>query len=237
MLAKRFVMTGCLEGYSALEETLIDHVSKTSSHSSPRSIDAIVAAAASEFATHGVDGARMEVIARRAKVTKQLIYHYYGSKEALYIVVLEHFSSLSITETEAHDYESMEPVDAFKCFVNSIFDLYLRYPSLGRFMADQNLHRAAHVTARNKSRAQAQVQENTLKRILTRGAQAGVFRTDMNATFLHGAIMLVMVGCFSSSNTLSTCLNDNLDSPEARESWRIFSVDLLLSSLRNSGGQ
>lgn len=206
--------------------------SKTSSPSSHRSIDAIVAAAATEFATHGVDGARMENIAHRANVTKQLVYHYYGSKRDLYVAVLEQFSTLSVTETEVHDYEGMDPVDAFKCFVNSIFDLYQRYPSLGRFMADQNLHRAAHLTPRNKTRAQAQVQEKTLERILVRGVQSGVFRSDLDPTFLHGAIMIVMVGCFSSSSTLSTCLNESLDTPEARESWRMFSVDLLLSSLR-----
>jgi AcrR family transcriptional regulator len=213
---------------------LAARVKEVDRHSSQRSIDAIVAAAATEFAAHGVDGARMEVIARRAKVTKQLLYHYYGSKKALYIAVLEHFANISVTEIAVHDYESLEPTLAFQFFVNSIFDLYRRFPNLAAFMVDQNLHHAAHVTARNKTRAQVQAQVKTLDRILRRGAQAGVFRADMNAAFLHGATVTVVLACFSNSNTLSMCLNSKLDTPEVLECWRKYSVDLLLSSLRRN---
>src|SRR3569833_1534946 len=44
----------------------------------------IVAAARAEFAARGYAGARMEQIAQRAGVTKELIYHYFRSKEALF---------------------------------------------------------------------------------------------------------------------------------------------------------
>src|SRR3546814_5184284 len=47
-------------------------------------IAAIVAAAGREFGERGLEGARMENIARRCGKTKQLIYHYYGSKERLF---------------------------------------------------------------------------------------------------------------------------------------------------------
>src|SRR3546814_4472121 len=44
-------------------------------------IAAIVAAAGREFGERGLEGARMENIARRCGKTTQLIYHYYGFKE------------------------------------------------------------------------------------------------------------------------------------------------------------
>ncbi|MFC8435141.1 TetR/AcrR family transcriptional regulator [Streptomyces sp. NPDC057253] len=46
-------------------------------------------AAVKEFAAHGFAGARIEAIARRAGMNKQLVYHYFGSKQAIYEAVFE----------------------------------------------------------------------------------------------------------------------------------------------------
>ena len=42
----------------------------------------ILAAAMSEFAHHGLGGARVDRIARRAGANKRMLYYYSGSKEA-----------------------------------------------------------------------------------------------------------------------------------------------------------
>ncbi len=44
----------------------------------------VVEAAAKEFAQRGFDGATLSAIARRARVSKQLLHHHFGSKEALF---------------------------------------------------------------------------------------------------------------------------------------------------------
>ena len=49
----------------------------------------IMAAAKVEFSKMGLDGARVDVIAARAKVQKRMMYHYFGNKELLYRLVLE----------------------------------------------------------------------------------------------------------------------------------------------------
>jgi TetR/AcrR family transcriptional regulator len=51
---------------------------------------AIVDAAVREFSTKGFSGARINTIARKAKVNKQLIYYYFDSKVGLYEAVLGH---------------------------------------------------------------------------------------------------------------------------------------------------
>src|SRR5256885_8006599 len=48
----------------------------------------IVAAAREEFARRGFDGARVEQIARRAGVNKQLLFYYFHSKRGLFTAVL-----------------------------------------------------------------------------------------------------------------------------------------------------
>ncbi|MGW1743558.1 TetR family transcriptional regulator [Nocardia sp. NPDC001965] len=49
----------------------------------------ILTAAASEFAAHGIAGARVDRIAATAKANKRAIYDYYGDKKALFAAVLE----------------------------------------------------------------------------------------------------------------------------------------------------
>ncbi len=48
----------------------------------------LLAAARREFADNGLAGARVDEIAARAGVNKQLVYHYFGDKDALYLAVL-----------------------------------------------------------------------------------------------------------------------------------------------------
>lgn len=53
-----------------------------------RSRERILNAALDEFAANGYAGARVEAIARRAGLNKQLISHHFGGKEALYRAVM-----------------------------------------------------------------------------------------------------------------------------------------------------
>src|ERR1700730_6844152 len=56
---------------------------------------AILKAAVTEFAEHGIAGARTDAIARAAHVNKALLYYYFEDKEALYEAVLDQvFSGL-----------------------------------------------------------------------------------------------------------------------------------------------
>jgi TetR/AcrR family transcriptional regulator len=50
--------------------------------------DRILAAAAAEFAARGFAGARVDRIARRARVNKAMIYYHFRSKDALYRALL-----------------------------------------------------------------------------------------------------------------------------------------------------
>jgi len=52
-----------------------------------RSRQALLDAALDEFAEHGYAGARVADMAQRARVNKQLINYYFGSKEGLYLAV------------------------------------------------------------------------------------------------------------------------------------------------------
>jgi TetR/AcrR family transcriptional regulator len=55
----------------------------------------ILKAAVTEFAQYGLAGARVDRIARRARVNKAMIYYYFSSKKALHKeTIKEHFAAL-----------------------------------------------------------------------------------------------------------------------------------------------
>src|SRR3990167_2437617 len=52
--------------------------------------EAILRAATKVFARHGFAGGRIEQISKAAKSYDRMIYYYFGSKEGLFIAVIEH---------------------------------------------------------------------------------------------------------------------------------------------------
>jgi len=63
---------------------------------------ALVATAAALFAREGFDGASVADIAKRSRISKSLIYHYYKSKEdILYDVMISHVRALERAAREA----------------------------------------------------------------------------------------------------------------------------------------
>ena len=63
---------------------------KSSKRDIERTKEKILKAAGSEFAEHGLKGARVDAIAKRAKVNKAMIYYIFGGKEDLHLAVLKH---------------------------------------------------------------------------------------------------------------------------------------------------
>jgi TetR/AcrR family transcriptional regulator len=55
--------------------------------------DRILAAAALEFSERGYAGARVDRIARRARINKAMLYYHFGSKQALYRAMLRQIFS------------------------------------------------------------------------------------------------------------------------------------------------
>src|ERR671937_387165 len=73
----------------------------------------ILEAAMTEFAHHGLGGARVDRIAERAGANKRMLYYYYGSKEALFLAVLEQsYAQIRHAEREL-DLEHIDPVQLY----------------------------------------------------------------------------------------------------------------------------
>ncbi len=70
----------------------------------------IITAARDEFADVGIDGARVDRIARRAGVNKAMLYYHFHSKEQLYEAVVKEFFQTVVTRLRSHiaTFENLE---------------------------------------------------------------------------------------------------------------------------------
>src|SRR5437667_10962453 len=71
--------------------------------------DAILAAAALEFAARGFAGARVDRIARRAGVNKAMLYYHFKSKERLYRTLLRRMFRTAAERLEAIATSDLSP--------------------------------------------------------------------------------------------------------------------------------
>ena len=106
----------------------------------------ILEAAKREFARGGMGGARVDVIAEKARANKRMIYHYFGSKEGLFQTVLEH-AYVDIRSAEQKlNLDHLAPGAALERLVRFTWDYYLKNPEFITLVNSENLHRARHLT-------------------------------------------------------------------------------------------
>ncbi|WP_432988181.1 TetR family transcriptional regulator [Dactylosporangium sp. CA-233914] len=96
----------------------------------------LLAAAADEFAAHGIAGGRVDRIAAAAGSNKAQIYHYFGSKERLFDAVLDDVVRRVAAEV---------PIDVrdLAAYAGRLFDRYETDPRIARLAIWYRLERPA----------------------------------------------------------------------------------------------
>jgi len=96
----------------------------------------LVEAAYSEFAAHGIAGARVDRVAATAGVNKALIYFHFGNKEGLFTAVFEQIVNQTLAEA---------PMDAADLpgYAGRLFDAGQAHPDALRLATWHRLERAA----------------------------------------------------------------------------------------------
>ena len=192
----------------------------------------ILAAAMAEFAHHGLGGARVDRIARRAGANKRMLYYYFGSKEALFLAVLEESYAHIRSAEHALDLEHRDPREALKRLVAFTWTYYLEHPEFMTLLNSENLHKGRHVRHSERVRQLHSPLVETLRGILRRGERKGYFRPGVDPVQLY--ISIAGEGYFYLSNryTLSRIFDRDLMAPRALAGRARHITDLVLNALR-----
>ena len=89
----------------------------------------------------------MDEIAERTRTTKRMIYYYFGSKEGLYIAVLERAYARDPRRRADVDVDHLDPVAAIRRLAELTFDHHEAHPDFIRLVSIENIHRAEHMRA------------------------------------------------------------------------------------------
>jgi TetR/AcrR family transcriptional regulator len=192
----------------------------------------LLSAARLEFAQHGFAGARVDEIAERAGVNKQLVYHYFGDKDALYLAVLEWVYE-DIREQERRlNLEGLPPDRAIRRLIEASFDHLAANPDFIVLLNDENRGGARHVRGSTRLEAMHSPLVKSVSHILHEGVRAGLFRKGIDPIQLYISIAGLSYFFFSNTPTLSAIFGKDLSSRAARRARRRHVADLVLQSLR-----
>ena len=158
----------------------------------------IVQAAIDEFASRGFKGASMDAIAARTHTTRALINYYFGSKEKVYLAVLEHVYA-GIRQAESLlDLDHLPPVEAIRSIVQFTFNYYLDHEGFVRLVVAENQAQGRHFKKSKVMRSLNRPIIDTLAGVIARGQAQGVFRADVDPVEIHMAI--AALGIFNVTN-------------------------------------
>jgi AcrR family transcriptional regulator len=192
----------------------------------------ILAAATAEFAHHGLGGARVDRIARRAGANKRMLYYYFGSKEDLFLAALEQaYAHIRSAEHEL-DLEHRDPREALKRLIEFTWNYYLEHPEFMTLLATENLHKGSHVHRSKRVQRLHSPLVDTLRDILRRGEREGLFRRGIDPVQLY--ISIAGEGYFYLSNryTLSRIFDRDLMAPRALAARAGHIADMVLNAVR-----
>ena len=139
----------------------------------------ILDAATAEFAQYGLGGARLERIIANTHTSKRMVYYHFGSKDGLYLAVLEHVNATTRFRDDTFDPSIGTPLEALARFVENVFESMSERPDFVRLLTFENLSGATHVKASKLIAKLNQRGITQMQALLSRGQTDGTIRTDI----------------------------------------------------------
>lgn len=184
----------------------------------------LLAAARTEFAAHGIAGARTDRIASLAGVNKERIYGHFGSKEKLFDAVVVDAMD------EMLDAVALLPDDDPAEYVGRIFDFHRDRPELLRLLLWEGLHYREHPLPNDEDRA-----ERYRHKVAALAAALGV-----GPSFDVAACMLTLIGLGAWPNAVPQLarliLGGAIESTAGRTAVRGYVMDFASRALADHDG-
>lgn len=193
---------------------------------------AILRAAVTEFAEHGIAGARTDAIARAAHVNKALLYYYFKDKDGLYEAVLDHvFSGLRDRVMPALESE-LGPRQKLLEYLGRYFDYIAANPRFPRVVQAEWMRVGASASPQ-MLRIAREYFAPIYKRVaemLKKGAETGEFR-EVNPVDFLPSVVGVIIFYFSTAPAMKSLLKIDPLSKARIAERRKFVLEFVLAAL------
>lgn len=193
-----------------------------------RTMAEILTVATHEFADKGLTGARIDEIAAATRTSKRMIYYYFGSKDGLYLAVLEEaYRRMRAIESDLH-LDDLPPVQALQKLVEFTYDHHRDNEDFIRLVMSENIQRGDYL---RQSQSIQQLNSNAIqsvRAVYDRGVGQGVFRPGLDPVDIHSAISAFTFFNVSNRHTFGLIFQDRASLDKANTLKREHVVDLIL---------
>ncbi len=185
----------------------------------------IIAAARHEFASSGFAGARVDRIARRAGVNKQLVFYYYHSKRGLFQAVLSRgareLEQALATVALAAGSEA-GPLERLGAALEALFEFLARHPDLVTLLTQ-----AGRSDARPFAPAISR-----LVVLLAEGQGLGQVRDDVEPHLTAAQALVLMIAYLGLESLIAASAPSlGSDEPALSRRWKDAAVRLVLEGV------
>lgn len=188
----------------------------------------ILQAAITVFTRDGYSGGRIEKISAEAESNDRMIYYYFGSKEKLFVKVLEHTYEQFNHAESLLSLDPSTPVQTLRQLVAFVWGYYVSHPEFVAILSIENLHKGKHARQSGELRRLSGEAVGVLRPIIDAGQAQGLFRQDLDIK--HVYLMIASLCYFYNSNlhTLSSFLGQDMAAEGERTDWLAFIQDLVM---------
>jgi TetR/AcrR family transcriptional regulator len=188
----------------------------------------ILKLAMEEFGRIGFEGARVDRIAERCHLSKNMLYYYFKSKEGLFVAALERMYESIREQQRDLSVRASDPVLALQQLIAHTFAALENNPNAIRLLNEENKHRGKYIRKSKRIRDLYNPLVETLSFILERGRRDGVFRAGLDPAVVYLTLSSLCYHYLSNQYTLEIALNKELSSTIARKQWLQHVTDLVL---------
>jgi AcrR family transcriptional regulator len=197
-----------------------------------RTMAEILTVATHEFADKGLAGARIDEIAAATRTSKRMIYYYFGSKEGLYIAVLEEaYRRVRSIEATLH-LEDLSPLKALEALVAFTFDHHNGNQDYVRLVMSENMLRGQFISQSKSIQALNVPAIQAIRQLYDRGVAEGVFRTGMDPIDIHASISALTFFNVSNQYTFSQIFKHQVQNPAVLAQRRTNVIDMVMRYVR-----
>ncbi len=193
----------------------------------------ILDVATKEFAEKGLSGARIDEIAAATQTSKRMIYYYFGSKDGLYVAVLEEAYRRMRTIEAQLNLDDLSPEDALRKLVGFTFDHHHGNPDFIRLVMSENMQRGEYL-AQSKLIQKLNVSViDTLRKLYERGLAEGVFRAQLDPMDIHASISALTFYNVSNRHTFDLIFKRGSHTTKALVARRANIIEMIVRFVVN----
>jgi AcrR family transcriptional regulator len=197
-----------------------------------RTMAEILQVATHEFADKGLTGARIDEIAAATRTSKRMIYYYFGSKEGLYIAVLEEaYRRVRHIEGGLH-LEDLPPEEALRRLAGFTFDHHHGNQDYIRLVMSENMLRGQYLAQSKSIQALNVPAIQAIRQLYDRGVADGVFRQGLDPIDIHASISALTFFNVSNQYTFSLIFKHQVQDPAVVAQRRTNVIDMVVRYVR-----